>query len=208
MKIRGFTLAEVLITLGVIGVVAAITVPVIMNNYKKQATVSKLKKVYSILNQAVKLSEIDNGLPSTWGADSQYEYFDRYWQPYIKINKKCSNIHGRCGYSHVPWRCRNGQCIVYFDYGNSLGVGAMLIDGIFAYFTTNQVNVDINGLSGPNRFGKDVFRFEISDLGIVPLGINEQYSVINNDCKVNGECSYCMAKIVKDGWQIKDDYPW
>ena len=206
MKKTGFTLAEILITLGVIGVISAITLPIVIKHYQQQVTVNKLKKVYTILNQAIKLSEIDNGLPSTWGADSQYEYFDRYWQPYIKINKKCSEKHGRCGYSAAPWRCLNGNCVVYFDYGPDPGVGAILIDGIFAYFTTEEVYIDINGLSSPNRFGKDVFIFKISDLGIMPSGINEQYSVVNNNCKLSG--SYCIAKIVKDGWKIKNDYPW
>lgn len=44
-----FTLAEVLITLGIIGVVAAMTLPTLINNYRKQETIAKLKKVYSVL---------------------------------------------------------------------------------------------------------------------------------------------------------------
>ena len=56
-----FTLAEVLITLGIIGIVAAMTMPMIVENTKKQQTVVQLKKAYSVLSQAVELSELDNG---------------------------------------------------------------------------------------------------------------------------------------------------
>ena len=47
----GFTLAEVLITLGIIGVVAALTLPSLVTNYQKQVTVNKLKKFYNGLEQ-------------------------------------------------------------------------------------------------------------------------------------------------------------
>ena len=56
MKDKGFTLAEILITLGIIGVVAAMTIPTLITNYQKKASVTKLQKAISILNQAYKLS--------------------------------------------------------------------------------------------------------------------------------------------------------
>lgn len=43
----GFTLSEVLVTLGIIGVVSAMTVPTLMNNYQRQAYVTQLHKVYN-----------------------------------------------------------------------------------------------------------------------------------------------------------------
>ena len=58
---NAFTLAEVLITLAVIGVVAAMTIPVLIQNYKKRVATVRLKKFVSVMEQAIKLSEIDNG---------------------------------------------------------------------------------------------------------------------------------------------------
>ena len=55
-----FTLAEVLVTLGIIGVVAAITMPSLVTHYKEKQTVVALKKFYSILEQAIRLNQIDN----------------------------------------------------------------------------------------------------------------------------------------------------
>ena len=63
MKKIGFTLAEVLITLGIIGVVAAVTIPTLISNYQKQALFSQFKKTYANLNQAWKLASLDFGYP-------------------------------------------------------------------------------------------------------------------------------------------------
>lgn len=58
---KGFTLAEVLITLGIIGIVAAMTMPTLIGKYQKKQTAVQLKKVYTEMSQAVALSELDNG---------------------------------------------------------------------------------------------------------------------------------------------------
>ena len=58
---KAFTLSEVLITLGIIGMVAALTMPAVIANYQKQETVSRLQKVYSVLSQAVKRAELSEG---------------------------------------------------------------------------------------------------------------------------------------------------
>ena len=84
-----FTLAEVLITLGIIGVVAALTLPSVIQNYKKQVTVTQLKKAYSVLGQVVQKSIADNG-PVGLQSGSKVtesdvkEFFDTYWLPYFK----------------------------------------------------------------------------------------------------------------------------
>ena len=51
---KGFTLAEVLITLGIIGVVAALTIPTLIQNYKKREVETSLEKIYTTVNQAIK----------------------------------------------------------------------------------------------------------------------------------------------------------
>ena len=58
-----FTLAEVLITLGIIGVVAALTIPILISNYRKQVTETKLKQTYSILSNATSKLIAETGIP-------------------------------------------------------------------------------------------------------------------------------------------------
>ena len=61
IKFKGFTLAEVLITLGIIGIIAAMTLPTVIQKYRKQEVETKLAKFYSVMNQALKLSISENG---------------------------------------------------------------------------------------------------------------------------------------------------
>ena len=84
-----FTLAEVLITLGIIGVVASLTLPSVVANYKKQVTVNQLKKAYSTLGQVAQKAVADNGpvglgVGSTVTEDEVKEFFNTYWLPYFK----------------------------------------------------------------------------------------------------------------------------
>ena len=58
-----FTLAEVLITLGIIGVVAAMTLPTLVNNYKEKEIITQVKKTYSSINQAIALAQTKYGTP-------------------------------------------------------------------------------------------------------------------------------------------------
>ena len=65
-KSSAFTLAEVLITLGIIGVVAAMTLPTLINETQRKQDGVKIKKFYSIMQQAIIMSERDNGSAADW----------------------------------------------------------------------------------------------------------------------------------------------
>lgn len=68
---NGFTLAEVLITLGIIGVVAAMTIPTLMQTQRKIATQFALKKFYSQRSNAIKPSEVENGVVDKWTREAE-----------------------------------------------------------------------------------------------------------------------------------------
>ena len=59
---KGFTLAEVLITIGIIGVVMAMTVTVLIQNYQKKTALTRFKKTYSIISQVKQQAEYESGL--------------------------------------------------------------------------------------------------------------------------------------------------
>src|SRR5574344_1297483 len=110
IKHVAFTLAEVLIVLGIIGVVAAMTIPNLMHNYRKSMIETSLKKFYTTVNQAIKLSEIDNGASQDWDtmtdlssssdksltddeknekmAISTEAWFEKYLSKYIRVDRK------------------------------------------------------------------------------------------------------------------------
>lgn len=213
---NGFTLAEVLITLGIIGIVAAMTIPTLMNNKVKQETVSKLEKEYTVLSQAIKLSENDNGPNSTWdwgdgsGTLTPRTSFDTYWAPYLKILKYC-NSYSDCGYKSNYIKFLSGTDSTSNIYDGTTRIPVILSDGstlIIVSSPSKLIYFDINGGAGPNKYGKDVFRFILnSQKGIYPDGY--WYVQSTTDCKSGGNGLYCAAKIIiLDSWQLKDDYPW
>ena len=84
----GFTLAEVLITLGIIGVVAAMTIPTLIQKHQKQTILTQLKKAYSELGQAIQLAEVENESREYWDFSlSGEQFFKTYLSHYIKINE-------------------------------------------------------------------------------------------------------------------------
>ncbi len=217
MKVKkGFTLAEVLITLVVIGVVAAVTVPTIIAGHQKTETVTRLKKALSVVNQVLQRSTMDNGYVDAWYTKEEIgltNYMARYWHPYFANIKICSN-YKTCFYeSNKPYKNPNGTAHGMTLIYNNVRVPFLTDDNMVYIFSPSggsfQVVVDINGAKGPNKIGRDVFLFEFDTEGksVRPYGYNATQEELDLYCSPsNGVC--CAAKIAKDGWEIKDDYPW
>lgn len=216
----GFTLAEVLITLAIIGVVAALTIPAVVKNYQKTQTVTKLKKAYSTLNQAYNTSQAENGSYTTWDnfpAITMAEYFDRYWRPYLKISKIC-NTYQECNYDNVrPWFNPNGNRDEWYVVSPQYRVTFVTGDGILIVLIVVHTNgttlapyiiVDLNNSQKPNKLGRDVFWFIRTNKGILPYGYEMSANTIESSCSSTGDGYYCTAFIAKNGWEIGGNYPW
>ncbi len=72
----------------------------------------------------------------------------------------------------------------------------------------SEIYVDLNNSKGPNKFGRDLFMFTRSDKGFLPYGYNQNAAALDSECSKTGNGNTCGAKIAKDGWEIKDNYPW
>ena len=173
----GFTLAEVLITLGIVGVVAALTIPNLISNYKKLVVETQLKKTYTILNQVVKRSEADNGSALNWDWKNTYNgkdadaFFDKYFAPYLNLNgKKSSFGNGR----YFDIYANNSQ-VTSWSYNNGNNAQwRLLSDGSAVMFDlTARDNVFLGGFNvvlpasvKKKRLvmGRDVFLFTINYL--------------------------------------------
>ncbi len=73
---KAFTLAEVLLTLGIIGIVAAMILPGIIQDYREKETVTRVKKFYSVFSQAYTQAVLENGTIDTWGLTDAELYED------------------------------------------------------------------------------------------------------------------------------------
>lgn len=225
MNKRAFTLAEVLITLGIIGVVASITIPSLMHDTSKEQTVQKIRKSFSTLTQAYRLSVIDNDSVENWDWGTQGNSasirtsFDKYWGQYLNIAKYC-NTYQECGYKSNSTKDLNGDSRqVVVDTNNMTTV--LLQDGsMFKVFhdegaSTTYLYIDIDGPKGTSVYGKDIFQFQIHSVkGLLPRGFNSSgvydKTNVNQACDGTGQYDgdFCAARIMLDDWKITETYPW
>ena len=85
---NGFTLAEVLITLGIIGVVAALTIPTLIGNYQKKEVPVRLQKMYNTIQNAISQAELENGPCDTWIFKDDTEATE-FYNTQIKSKMNC-----------------------------------------------------------------------------------------------------------------------
>lgn len=206
----GFTLAEVLIVIGVIGVVSAITIPTLIDKYKEHVTVNKVKKLYSMFSQAVLMSINNNGYPNEWNVENadtaqQNTNFANYIKPYLKIVKDCGVQNNCIGYDSHQTIKRLNDREIGLNFANN-GYNIVLSDGTFVFITTNSdkycvsdgnncatINVDLNGKKEPNTIGKDIFRI----VKITPKGVDVPQN--NDDCRLNSSGWSCGTYILLNG---------
>lgn len=195
----GFTLAEVLITLGIIGVVAALTLPSLIQNNREQEDIAKLAKIYNTLDNSLERAVTENGTVDSWGlTGNNDESYDIFWNnivPYLNIAKACQHS-GDTG------------CVVAYKRSNLDGTSTdnnlnskyatrnfiLLADGTVISLTwfdnTNctmvagtseplkhvcgDLLVDTNGQTKPNITGKDIFDFYITKDKFIPVGTSSE----------------------------------
>lgn len=219
MKRFGFTLAEVLITLGIIGVVTAITLPVLINNYKEKATVTRLKKVYSILSQAMQKAVIENGTADVWDSyetedddDTLKLYYSDNIIKQLAVAKDCGFKSEGCFLPH-GYKMLSGREERDFENMNNLyyklvladgtlvaiqGYSATRADGCAASGSCGEIWVDINGNKHPNVVGKDLFIFLYTKDNVFPYGYNKKDKPLSESgCSVKSGNGYgCAAWIL------------
>lgn len=171
---KGFTLAETLITLVVIGVVAALTIPNLIVNHQKEETITRLKKVYSSLSQITNKAIADNGSIESWTVESgkTKEFVEKYMLPYLSVGKNCgykSVDECRFQYARLD-RPNNKNTFGDDEYkfiladGSSIAVyvstwSQQVAQNVFVPCSHAILYVDINGQKGPDVLGKDIFCF-------------------------------------------------
>ena len=223
-KKAAFTLAEVLITLGIIGVVAAMTLPTVINNTRNKQLETALKKSYSALSQ-VTMRVINEDFGGYLDANSAYMLKD-YFVKYYNGSKVCvsNDRPGGCppaGTSVCDFMVQNYKNFTGKVSAACVGNDALTntIDGTTVYFDTPNWNadvpesvagkiiivIDVNGWQKrPNMLGHDMFMFQITDKGkLLPMGANDndvypadEYCSLTSNTNTNGYG--CAAKALLD----------
>ena len=199
---KAFTLSEVLIALTIIGVIAAMTIPVLMANTRREEASAKIKKAYSGLCQA----------------SMKAKAAGKNWEYVFEESGITSSLSLRQEFM-------DSSVLPYLSYTEteltSSYYRAVLADGTFLQVTAGgsciDFTYDINGERKPNTYGRDMFRFLFCPLGSSSSWIQAETvipycpkSIETRDeamayCKSTPLSCSCLLSI--DGWEFKKDYP-
>ena len=254
-KKAAFTLAEVLITLGIIGVVAAMTIPTLISNYQKKQWVAGLQKGYAVLSNTLKMAMADDMVGSLnqttlWkslpdednmnDADGMHTQFISVLTRFLKINKYCESVNagGDAACFQNRYKLLDGKDEAFGDYftkKNRLKV--YTADGLVYYFRlfkgkiydnhdnvkylAGHIEIDVNGDSGPNQHGRDLFEVIVLDNGKLVFPGSKEWQDLSGDglggqhwgdavgssiCNPNNESfpsgDYCGARVFEQGWRM------
>lgn len=228
---KGFTLAEVLITLGIIGVVSALIMPTLIQNHKKKVAVTQLKATYSILSQAVNLSITENSEIESWNFNlNNIEFAKKYILPYLKVIETKDTYNSAWNLTTLSTQHGYHSSYLFWNIGiiNS-PIYILANDSAFNISNDNGnnrgvvlISADINGKKAPNILGIDgfVFYLDKNRNQLLPYGFGQSKNVLlgkqggrTGACVRDSTWQYyrgmdCASIIMMDGWQISDDYPW
>ena len=173
-----FTLAEVLITLGIIGVVAALTLPTLISNYQKQVYVNQLKKSVSVLSNGFKLMMAHDGVTELKDTEAYSEMGTTCSQDNI-LTDNCRSIREglQSVFSGIQFTPCDGSEVkflngrIWSEAKSSSRTCMKFSDGseIFDYYFyknftdqgSNNLSIDINGSKKPNTVGRDIFILDL-----------------------------------------------
>ena len=220
-----FTLAEVLITLGIIGVIAALTLPSLIQKYKNQTYVTGLQKGISILNQAFRKAMADDGVTDFGDTElyrnlSQISISSPDYPDAAKSNLgkflniiKIDNDIDYIDYLNIPgekWGPDSANYYLYLADGQRIRVELHQVYNQTQGYA--RIYLDVNGAKLPNKWGRDWFELYLTRDGVITLdgsSMNgpsygwETGSQWMNCSTENGSGGFgCAARVVDEGWKM------
>lgn len=229
MNKRGFTLAEILITLGIVGVIAALTMPVLVTNSRNQANASRLSATVSSLENAFSSAIARDGASDIYETDL-WESFDTKFVDLIQASKYDGDkfygdivIKGlHRGKATTPsgtaFLLKSGATVFVSDVkadppDDNAAVATL---GGALHSPAAKIAIDVNGTSAPNMYGRDIFFYTLGDNGhLYPYG-GRDVSIASDGttdnlwtnkeghdgCLPNTEGSGCAARLMEEGYKM------
>lgn len=228
---KGFTLSEILITLGIVGIVAVLTVPGVMRNYQNRLYTAQLEKIYAQLSdaaQAIMTDEhVDNFYETTAGGALNEECMTNgnctqgigyFYNNYLKtVKKNCSSGDDKCVFTdNTTYKTIGGNSL----NGLSGRYCVQTITGASVCGSYNPNNkcismiIDVNGTAQPNVAGRDLFAMDMHKNG----SISDYSSGCSDNSKgcaanvcttkedttaINEAACGCLNSIIDAGWKME-----
>ena len=206
---KAFTLAEVLVTLGIIGVVSAMTVPTLMQNYQKKSYVTQLNKVYNEIQQAiVQLMTDRNAVNLKESGINSTAATQNFIKNYFKVVNTCNQSLTPC--FGDSYKLLNGQTYGTSGHVNTSYVltgGAAIRPLYVAEGSAGKIVnilVDINGQQGPNILGRDTFYMAIYNNGSIDsYNANATSVPLTEDQRDSAGSEWGpFGQILNDNWEM------
>lgn len=213
---KGFTLSETLITLAVLGIIIAATIPTLINTTNKHNYVNGLKKAYLILKTATSQLMADNSgtMINMVATNDAGTLLNKYCS---KLNcvQVCASLTPGCFSNSTAAKNLYGDNF-WFDATNSSNIAsAILSNGMLLSVTADDFSgtaslvgsvwVDVNGFKPPNTAGRDIFGFLLTTNSIVPYGTikDTTYNNLNTYCSPSSNDTQsgksCSGRILTEG---------
>ncbi len=217
---QAFTLAEVLITISIIGVVAALTIPSMISTSKKNTYVIQLKQMYSMLSQALTQQKTDRQAMNLREAGLRTQAdVEAFTKKHFRVMKECGGTKTPC--FAASYKKLNGRSVATWNAsqhyilagGQSLGIA---MGGCGQSGTAFRYYIDINGPKAPNIWGRDIMVFYVYNNGIVddstcsaldsaPLTRAQRNSVWTNTCAPTSNSTGihgCLGYLLNNNWNM------
>lgn len=226
---KGFTLSEVLITLGVVGVVAVLTIPGVMKNYQNRLYTAQLEKIYSQISDAAQAimndEHVDNFYETTannaipTSGDRTLTGAGYFLTKYFKTVKKdcalttatspcistATGFYKTVGGTNITHAINNNYYFVQTVTGATIGAN---------YNPTHKcvsLVVDVNGLSEPNIAGRDIFSMDIKSNGTISdygtgcagNGIAASQCTSYSNTSLIAAPAGCLNNVIEAGWKME-----
>lgn len=208
-------MAEVLITLGIIGVISILTLPTLISDYRNKVYIAQLQKVYNQLSNQLIAYRADSQTDSLTEAGLDTEEGRRdFFNNYFKVVKTCDGTSGCFAdeYNDVqkkrPASHYENLFIGYKSPCVMINTGASicfaLSSGSFGY----DFFIDVNGSAAPNIIGRDLFAISFDDYGneVSPDTNSDSCLFISNDLINNGgtimQLKACFKRVQSNGWKM------
>lgn len=218
---KGFTLAELLLTLTIIGIIVALIAPSLSSNFSNRLYVTKVENVYKQLSTAAKQELINqrvDSLAQTEIAES-LNGVGEFLNNNLNVATDCGTSAENCfasayrtldksaEYAVAPLSDDNNWYCVMLSSGEAICMQTMdndsyKEDGTLNYHGYADIIFDVNGPEKPNIKGRDLFAFQLYSDGKIGESYTQTQENFCSSTNDNGYATGCFSKIIIDGWKM------
>lgn len=228
-KKNAFTLTEVLMALGIVGVIAVLTVPALMGEIHNKVYASQIKNMTSTIEQLAQDQLVvyrTRNLEDTDFATATKLLTDDHFSIAKKCTdstaaKDCWKTSDAAGADKISYKLLKGTKTSINSLSTGTGYTVILKNGVLMRYypvsndgkTVGYFTMDVNGNDGPNIFGRDLFGFFVTPKGHVAdenvtKSDSEQVALATkiSNCKNGGNArteAWCLGALMDNAWKMK-----